>query len=477
MEEFKHKIATLEQQISCMEDELSEARLESSRLKTELVSERSSWEVKLSEFHSKVNELEEEKVLNSGRTKIVGLRTRMELAWQKEREEQQRLLQETATLARDLRQTLFEVERERDKERLEAKRKQEQFKKTAEEEQDENKKKITELQYDLLELRDAHAKLRTTNEKLRREKERFDKEREEHRLSANGKKKADFDDDRKINVLIEQMDILKQLAPELFFSKESDSSYTPTPPRRTKSKSRETSPAIGSRETSLSPEEKHQQIQYIMQRLVHATEDLRKIQRIYEDDYERERMKRIGATRRATSTEHDILPNSRFGVVRKPSVSSLKRKSISLEQTTHVEQKIWTNDNSMTSLNSLELHSDIETGRSRRDASLDSRLSNGSTQSEIGDKKKKKGIMGKLKKLTKSRSIDDQDPGTFSPTKGLSSKVSEKRNHSVINYLYMIFQANSQTDSTEDTRGSRKDLKERITSIFKKTGSTSRSNR
>ena len=33
----------------------------------------------------------------------------MELAWQKEREDQQRLLQETATLARDLRQTLFEV--------------------------------------------------------------------------------------------------------------------------------------------------------------------------------------------------------------------------------------------------------------------------------------------------------------------------------------------------------------------------------
>lgn len=33
----------------------------------------------------------------------------MELAWQKERKEQQRLLEETATLARDLRQTLFEV--------------------------------------------------------------------------------------------------------------------------------------------------------------------------------------------------------------------------------------------------------------------------------------------------------------------------------------------------------------------------------
>lgn len=436
LEESKSKIATLEQQISCMEDELSESRLECSRLKTELVSERSSWEVKMSELHSKVNELEEEKVLSSGRTKIVGLRTKMELAWQKEREEQQRLLQETATLARDLRQTLFEVERERDKEKLEAKRKQDQFKKSSEEEQEENKKKITELQYDLLELRDAHAKLRTTNEKLRREKERYEREREEYRSTINGQKRVDLEDDRKIGMLIEQVDTLKQLAPELFFSKENEAPYTPTPPRRTKSKSRESSPAIDRRESSMGPEEKQQQIQYIMQRLVRTTEDLRKLQRVSEEDFERERIRRSLGSRRATSTEHDILPDSRYSqpFTRKSSVSSLKRKSLSLEHTTQVEQKIWTNDNSMTSLNSLELHSDIENGRSRRDTSLDSRLSSGSTQSEIGDKKKKKGIMGKLRKLTKSRSIDDQDPGTFSPTRALSSKVS--RNFEIFSYTH-----------------------------------------
>ena len=33
---------------------------------------------------------------------------------------------------------------------------------------------ITDLQYDLLELRDAHAKLRTTNEKLRRDQSKGD---------------------------------------------------------------------------------------------------------------------------------------------------------------------------------------------------------------------------------------------------------------------------------------------------------------
>ena len=44
-----------------------------------------------------------------GRSRITGTRTRLELAWQKERDEQQRIIQETSTLARDLRQTLLEV--------------------------------------------------------------------------------------------------------------------------------------------------------------------------------------------------------------------------------------------------------------------------------------------------------------------------------------------------------------------------------
>ncbi|ENN81095.1 hypothetical protein YQE_02463, partial [Dendroctonus ponderosae] len=467
LEESKSKIATLEQQISCMEDELSESRLESSRLKTELISERSSWEVRLSELHSKVNELEEEKVLNSGRTKIMGLRTRMELAWQKEREEQQRLLQETATLARDLRQTLFEVERERDKERLEAKRKQDQFKKSVDEDQDETKRKITELQCDLLELRDAHAKLRTTNEKLRREKERFEKEREEFRLQKIGRRRTDNEDDRKIEKIVEQVDILKQLAPELFFSKDQEDPYTPTPPRRTKSKSRETSPAIGSRESSVNPEDKQQQIQKIMQRLVHTTEDLRKLQKYHEDEQERERLRRIGM-RRATSTEAENVGSARYSrtVMRQQTAidrqGSLHRKSLSLEHNIQADQKIWRNDNddSMSSLQSLE--SDVDLKRGKRDSSLDSRLSGGSTQSDVGEKKKKKSLIGKLKNLTKSRSIDDQDPGTFSNSKTLSSK-SNSRN-------------NSNSDVNEE-KGSKKDLKERLTGIFRRSGSSSRSNR
>lgn len=145
-----------------------------------------------------------------GSSKVSGTKTRLELTWQKEREEQMRLLQETSTLARDLRQTLFEVEREKDKERLESKRKIEQIKKATEEELEEGRRKVQELQSDLLELRDAHAKLRTANEKLRRDRDRNERERE-----TGIKRRLEQVGERKVGALLQTVDELVKIAPEL----------------------------------------------------------------------------------------------------------------------------------------------------------------------------------------------------------------------------------------------------------------------
>ncbi|TMW45776.1 hypothetical protein DOY81_009142, partial [Sarcophaga bullata] len=51
---------------------------------------------------------------------------------------------------------------------------------------EEGRRKIAELQCDLLELRDVHAKLRTSNEKLRRERERYEKELVKRRMEQEG---------------------------------------------------------------------------------------------------------------------------------------------------------------------------------------------------------------------------------------------------------------------------------------------------
>lgn len=50
-------IVVLEREITNLEDEVSEARLEASRLKAELVSEKSASHVKVSELHSRINEV------------------------------------------------------------------------------------------------------------------------------------------------------------------------------------------------------------------------------------------------------------------------------------------------------------------------------------------------------------------------------------------------------------------------------------
>merc|ERR1712165_701013 len=163
-------------QIHVLEDELADSKMESAKAQANMMSQKSNYEIQVAELNSKINELEEETLIDSGRARIAGTRTKMELAWQKERESQKKLINELNTMSRDLKSTLVEVEKERDRERLDSKRKVEGMKRSFEDEHEDTKKQITDLQYDLLELRDAHAKLRTTNEKLRREKEKSQNE-------------------------------------------------------------------------------------------------------------------------------------------------------------------------------------------------------------------------------------------------------------------------------------------------------------
>ncbi|XP_022822493.1 centromere-associated protein E isoform X3 [Spodoptera litura] len=454
-EEYRNKVATLEQQTACLEDELCEARLLASKLNTELISERSAAEVRFAEMQSRLNEYEEERLLTSGRARVAGLATRMELAWHKERDEQQRLLQETSTLARDLRQTLFEIEREREKERLDMKRRIEQLKRTTEEETEEAKKKVTELQCDLLELRDAHAKLRTANEKLRRDKERHDRDRDQNKLLVGSLKRAQQEDDRIITQLLETIDDLMKQSPDLFRNhtpvKPEKNLLTPTPPRRnrsSKSRSRSATPENGVSAVDTAT---------TAARLRRLTDELR-ASRIAE------RQRRHQATaRRAMSTEpRDTLSVS--PATRTPSrAPSLKKRSISLEQTTKDQSLIWksVDESSVSSMQSLDGDADNRLFTMQRDASLDSRLSGGSAQSEVlpSEKKKKKSIFGKLKKLTKSRSIDDQVDST---------------EHVEFRPIGTVSQQGS--DSDMSTAGSKRDLRGRLSDMFSRKGPMSRTN-
>ncbi|XP_014234471.1 putative uncharacterized protein MYH16 isoform X1 [Trichogramma pretiosum] len=455
--------SVLEKQIVSLEDELSEAKLESNKLRTEIISEKSAWEIKLSEMQSRINELEEERLLASGRTKIPGLKVRMELAWQKEREDQQRLLQETATLARDLRQTLFEVEREKDKERLENKRKLEQLKKIFDEEKDENKKKLVELQCDLLELRDAHAKLRTSNEKMRREKERHEREREELRAQLASKRRIEQTEARNLNILLQQVDDLMRLFPSETSNgtnghasdgQMQPEQYTPTPPRRTKGpRSRESSPLSDSRNGSktslIMPSGKTEKLEYTIKKLMEVAKDLQESKKAVDENASKTKK----MSKRSSSIDND---NDKNGVPARAR-PRLKRKSLSLEQTIgRNDQSIWGGNSNISSMQSLT-GSDIDSRHFslQRDSSIESHLSTESTQSEIlrHEKKHSKNIIRKITtKLTKSASVDDPNTSYDSSlqTSGSEASISEAT-----------------------TRKDKKNLKKALSNMFRRSGSKS----
>lgn len=115
-----------------------------------------------------------------------------------------------------------------------------------------------QLQCDLLELRDAHAKLRTTNEKLRREKEKWERE---NRTAQKTRIRSE-EDDRKLELLLDNIDLLLKAN----FEKKSSGRFADaSPKKRAGSKSRESSPLTTSQD----------ELQVIMQRLSETAEGLR----------------------------------------------------------------------------------------------------------------------------------------------------------------------------------------------------------
>jgi hypothetical protein len=159
-------------------------------------------------------------------------------------------------------------------------------------------------------------------------------------------------------------------------------------------------------------------------KLATISEELRKNQRLFDEEKERERMRRSGM-RRAASQEHEngLETSAKRPIARlsRSTQNSLYRKSLSLDQSIQNEhQQIWKDSDvgSMSSVQSI----DSEYGIRRGDSSIDSRLSVGSTQSDMPNRrKKKKGIMMKLRSLTKSARGTESDLSVSFHRKSVSS--------------------------------------------------------
>merc|ERR1711970_675241 len=88
LNDARGKISDMTYQLHVLEDELADAKMEAAKSNATMTAQKSNYEIQVSELNSKINEMEEESLIDSGRARIAGTRTKMELAWQKERESQ-----------------------------------------------------------------------------------------------------------------------------------------------------------------------------------------------------------------------------------------------------------------------------------------------------------------------------------------------------------------------------------------------------
>lgn len=220
--------------------------------------------------------------------------------------------------------------------------------------------------------------------------------------------------DRRLNTLLQMVDEVVKVSPDIV-----QNSILKKPPATPSSQKRLLKSNSIDRRDNSSPAKDVDQIAGILSRLVTASDDIRQFQKSFGDERERERLRRTHM-RRAMSTENGNSDSERPPSAHRSSKTSasngnLYRKSLSFDQSISGNPKIWKNQNdsnsSIQSIDSEQYGGASGTRNYNRDSSMDSRLSGGSTQSDLprGTRKKKRGLMGKLKNLTRSSKASDND--------------------------------------------------------------------
>ncbi|OTF83213.1 hypothetical protein BLA29_001731, partial [Euroglyphus maynei] len=172
---FRNEIEDLHSQLRIVRTDLEGALLENRNLKIQHGTEKSTWQIQLAEYKTKINQMEERILLETRGSTRNYARTKMELAWEKERQENLRLLQDTQKFIQELRDKLVGTESIREKERDEARRQLLELKTNMDKEHVETQQKIAELQFDLLALKEVQARLKSQNERYKRERGMFEK--------------------------------------------------------------------------------------------------------------------------------------------------------------------------------------------------------------------------------------------------------------------------------------------------------------
>ncbi|XP_074603575.1 uncharacterized protein LOC141857068 [Brevipalpus obovatus] len=328
---------------------LEQALLENRNLKIEHASERSSWQIQVAELKTRLNQADEQTLMEMSRGSTRSYtKTRLELAWEKERQEQQKLLAETQKLVEEMKNRAVSLEIAREKERSEARKQLQEMKVLMDKEQEDTQKRIGELQLDLIDLRDSYARIRSQNDRLKRERLASEKEREEFRLRIF----AVISIENKVNDLMEQISQILKMIPEVGDNNESKSTDSNDPTKRVRTR-------VRNRPLSETPEMNVKELRKLLEDAKSKAEEISRILSSKDSD---DPIHRSISFRRAISSS-DMVPGTSFALTllrgergglmdgrRGPSVrvpprsKSMAKKSLSLDHnmTAHSSyEQIW----------------------------------------------------------------------------------------------------------------------------------------
>ncbi|XP_022670862.1 myosin-9-like isoform X2 [Varroa destructor] len=177
------KMEELRFQAQEIKNQLDYALSENRKMRIQIDADKSSFEIQVATLKSKLNQYEEAKLLETSRgSNKLYAKTRLELAWEKERQDQQKVLHDAQRILRDLKERLLRAEHEREQHReLLNKQMQKQMSELSE---DQITKELLDLQAELDEAKENMRRLRHHYERSRKERERLTNERDEYRAKT-----------------------------------------------------------------------------------------------------------------------------------------------------------------------------------------------------------------------------------------------------------------------------------------------------
>ncbi|KAK3088191.1 hypothetical protein FSP39_015959 [Pinctada imbricata] len=213
IEEGKILAEALKKKVDQLKQQLADQEYERAEIIDKITQERATWQVQRAELQSRCNELEEKLSMasyNQSRTK--DMQSRMETAWESERNEQRRLLNEAHSLALELQRSIRTREEEFAQERKALLEQMKRMRKELDEEQLGRQEKKDKIDQGGRQIIDLQRKLKEVQDKADKEQEASLKDRADLVRRLAEFRKTHKRDQRRMEDVLTELTRLRELS-------------------------------------------------------------------------------------------------------------------------------------------------------------------------------------------------------------------------------------------------------------------------